>query len=235
MRCQLCKGFTPYEKTGLAELEQRLAKLPNFSTCGSGWTQNMSEHWACSDCIRQGRALPGDPSVQDCAGYAPTFFAHWDETKLCENCGEHFVFTAGEKKFWYEELGFFTRSVPKGCQSCRRVLRSRRAAHEKLGECLANLDNKDWSQLSELSELFWAAGSKNKALEYLRRAKNRCPEPEKQNMLDRIRELELRELEPAPRSRFFHARFREDAEQYDESSGKAWVVDRKRNFRNPDN
>ena len=54
-------------------------------------------------------------------------------------------------------------------------------------------------------------------------------------MLDRIRELELRELEPAPRSRFFQARFREDAEQYDESSGKAWVVDRKRNFRNPDN
>ena len=153
MRCQLCKGFTPYEKTGLAELEQQLSKLAKFRCCGSGWTQNMSEHWACSDCIRQGRALPGDPSVQDCAGYAPTFFAHWDETKLCEYCGEHFVFTAGEKKFWYEELGFFTRSVPKGCQACRRVLRSRRAAHGKLGELLANLDNKDWSQLSELSEL----------------------------------------------------------------------------------
>ena len=223
MRCQLCKSFTPYEETGLAEMEDELAKLDKFRCCGSGWTRYISEYWACSGCKNLGRALPGDPSVQDCGGYAPTFFAHWDETRLCEYCGEDFVFTAGEKKFWYEELGLNTYSVPVGCQSCRRTLRNRKGAQRKLAERLVVPDQKDWSQLLELSELFWAAGTKKRALEYMRRAKNRCPDQEKRKMRNRVRELEERELEPVPIRRFWRARFHEDPE----FSGKGWVVDRK--------
>ncbi|MCA9781049.1 MAG: hypothetical protein KC800_30225 [Candidatus Eremiobacteraeota bacterium] len=75
MRCQICKSFTPYEETGLVEMEEELTKLDQFRSYGSGWTRYISEHWACSDCLDQGRALPGDPSVQDCRGNGPKFFA----------------------------------------------------------------------------------------------------------------------------------------------------------------
>ena len=100
MRCQLCKSFTPHEETGLPELETRLSNLDKFRHCRPGWTRYASEHWVCSSCLDQGRALPGDPGVQDCRGGAPIFFAHWDETKLCVYCGKDFIFTAGEKKYW---------------------------------------------------------------------------------------------------------------------------------------
>lgn len=225
MRCQLCKSFTPHEETGLPEFESRLSSLAKFHHCRPGWTRYASEHWACSSCLDQGRALPGDPGVQDCRGGAPTFFAHWDETKLCVYCGADFIFTAGEKKFWYEERGFFTRSAPRGCPVCRRAVRSRKTSQRKLAERLEDLgsDPDDWSRLSELSELYWAVGSKQKALEYLRRAKNRCPEEQRENLLARIRELESREVEAAPVAKYWG-----DPNQPDESSGKGWVVGRKR-------
>jgi hypothetical protein len=91
-----------------------------------------------------------------------------------------------------------------------------------LAERLADLDLDDWSGLSELSELFWATGAKEKALEYLRRAKNRCPEEQRENLLARIRELESREPEPAPIAKYWG-----NSKLQDEFSGKGWVIDRK--------
>lgn len=228
MRCQLCKSFTPHEETGLPELESRLSNLPKFRHCRPGWTRYASEHWVCSSCLDQGRALPGDPGVQDCRGGAPILFAHWDETKFCVYCGEDFIFTAGEKKFWYEERGFFTRAAPKGCPTCRRAVRSRKTAQRRLAERLADLDPDDWSNLSELSELFWATGAKEKALEYLRRAKNRCPEEQRESLLARIRELESREVERVPVAKYWGR-----PNQPDEFSGKGWVIDRTREIEYP--
>ena len=39
-----------------------------------------------------------------------------DETLVCKDCGNEFVFTAGEQKF-YQEKGFLTK--PKSCKACR--------------------------------------------------------------------------------------------------------------------
>jgi CxxC-x17-CxxC domain-containing protein len=39
-----------------------------------------------------------------------------DETLVCKDCGNEFVFTAGEKKF-YQEKGFMNK--PKSCKACR--------------------------------------------------------------------------------------------------------------------
>lgn len=39
-----------------------------------------------------------------------------DETLVCKECGNEFVFTAGEQKF-YKEKGFMNK--PKTCKACR--------------------------------------------------------------------------------------------------------------------
>lgn len=39
-----------------------------------------------------------------------------DETLKCEDCGENFVFTAGDQEF-YAEKGFTNK--PKRCKACR--------------------------------------------------------------------------------------------------------------------
>ena len=39
-----------------------------------------------------------------------------DETLVCKECGNEFVFTAGEQRF-YKEKGF--QNKPKSCKACR--------------------------------------------------------------------------------------------------------------------
>ena len=39
-----------------------------------------------------------------------------DETLVCKDCGNEFVFTAGEQRF-YKEKGFMNK--PKACKACR--------------------------------------------------------------------------------------------------------------------
>lgn len=41
---------------------------------------------------------------------------HEDKTLICKDCGQEFVFTAGEQDF-YEEKGF--TNEPQRCKSCR--------------------------------------------------------------------------------------------------------------------
>ena len=46
-----------------------------------------------------------------------------DKTLTCRDCGETFVFTAGEQAF-YQEKGF--TNEPTRCPSCRRTAKARR-------------------------------------------------------------------------------------------------------------
>lgn len=41
-----------------------------------------------------------------------------DETLICKDCGNEFVFTAGEQRF-YAEKGF--RNKPRACKACREA------------------------------------------------------------------------------------------------------------------
>lgn len=45
-----------------------------------------------------------------------------DKTLICQDCGEEFVFTAGEQEF-YHEKGF--ENEPKRCKECRSNRRNR--------------------------------------------------------------------------------------------------------------
>lgn len=54
-----------------------------------------------------------------------------DATFRCSRCGEYFVFTADEQRFWYEELGFWIDSQPKHCKQCRSELRHLKALQQE--------------------------------------------------------------------------------------------------------
>ena len=46
-----------------------------------------------------------------------------DKTLICKDCGEEFVFTAGEQEF-YAEKGF--ENEPQRCKACRQARKSNR-------------------------------------------------------------------------------------------------------------
>jgi hypothetical protein len=52
---------------------------------------------------------------------------HWymDATFVCCDCGQEFVFTASEQRYWYEDRRFWIDSLPKRCLPCRKAERSR--------------------------------------------------------------------------------------------------------------
>lgn len=64
---------------------------------------------------------------------------HWyiDAEFACQRCGESFVFTAEEQRFWYEELKFYVDSLPQQCQPCRRELRSLKALRQEYDRDIA--------------------------------------------------------------------------------------------------
>jgi len=47
-----------------------------------------------------------------------------DKPLVCVDCGQEFIFTAGEQEF-YDRKGF--REIPKRCRPCREARKSRRS------------------------------------------------------------------------------------------------------------
>jgi len=66
-------------------------------------------------------AVRADISRQNCS-ICPR---HWylNAAFRCARCGNTFVFSADEQRYWYEELGFWVDSQAKHCAKCRRELR----------------------------------------------------------------------------------------------------------------
>jgi hypothetical protein len=86
-------------------------------------------------------AVPGDPSKQDfcSAHHLPKYF-YVDEEKVCVQCGQPFIFTAHEQKFWYETLRFNFSSTAIRCQKCRRQRRNGRSLQHQLSVALRLAD-----------------------------------------------------------------------------------------------
>lgn len=58
-----------------------------------------------------------------------------DKTLVCQDCGEEFVFTAGEQAF-YKEKGL--EHEPKRCKACRDKKKANRANFEQRAESTEN-------------------------------------------------------------------------------------------------
>ena len=52
-------------------------------------------------------------------------FWYVDAVFVCCDCGNDFVFSADEQRFWYEDKQFWVDSLPKRCAKCRKAERTR--------------------------------------------------------------------------------------------------------------
>jgi hypothetical protein len=68
----------------------------------------------------------------------PKYF-YVDEQKTCLQCGEAFIFSAREQKFWYETLKFYGTSQAIRCPECRRKKRSEKSLSAQIGSTKAAL------------------------------------------------------------------------------------------------
>lgn len=179
-----------------AEVQEVLSMSTETRNWRPSW-MSCYNIWACPDCLRAGRALRADPSKQDHGGLgSPPFLAYWDRSMQCEYCGEAWTFTKEEQQFWYDTCGFHVQSYPTGCSLCRRQVRARKDAQKELMKLLAQLDPNDPEQLARAGELSLLNGNVNRALQFLRRAKNMSSEP--QALIQRIEQIQREGSPPVP-------------------------------------
>lgn len=134
-----------------------------------------SLRWACDDCLAAGRALPAKPWLQT-FGLGPAHYAYWDRPGICQDCGEAFIFSASEQRYWYEIRKFIIDSHPKQCPRCRRRRRVRKGALLEVSRLMRALNGAAagpalWIQLAEF---YLRAEVTSRALEYYRRARNKA-------------------------------------------------------------
>lgn len=159
---------------------------------GQGWLK-----WACEDCARNGRALEARPWLQLFHTFPPRL-AYYDKELVCRRCGQGFVFTMKEQKRWFEDLKIWAQAEPARCPRCRRAARSEAQNQKELVQALKDLDPASAASLARVADLYLSIGSRGKAIEYLRRAKNRAgSERELAELLERISVAEASESQRA--------------------------------------
>ncbi len=68
------------------------------------------------------KTIPGDTSKQHATDAVYAFYdSYTDELLQCERCLRYHYFFAEEKKYWYEELGFWVDAKCIHCVECRRM------------------------------------------------------------------------------------------------------------------
>lgn len=132
--------------------------------------QNGTLQWACRECLGEENVTQGRPWLQSFTD-SPPHLAYFDKVYGCELCGQRYVFSAQEQRFWYEELKFWVNTRPKQCADCRRLRRTDREAMRTLQQLLSGLDESDPLQLARVAGLYLGAGMMRKAFDFLKKAK----------------------------------------------------------------
>lgn len=82
-------------------------------------------HAPAVDQVRTAGAERNDPDQDLSIQIGGRSFVYTDKTQSCADCGQQFVFTAGEQEF-YAQRGF--TEAPKRCASCRAQRKAQRSA-----------------------------------------------------------------------------------------------------------
>jgi Probable zinc-ribbon domain len=192
--CPCCREARTMKASASPLRIERLAVTQKPSIWGSfepGWSAKYASRliWACDHCLAAGRALEAKPWLQAHSFGFPNF-AYIDQARTCEDCKTNFVFSASEQAYWHETLQFISDSVPKQCPNCRQTRRKTKGAHLELGRIHAQFSG-SVAELIQLADLYLELGNAAKALEHLRRAKNKTRSVElRDQLLVRIAKLE---------------------------------------------
>lgn len=138
--CPCCK--TPRDRTEMATVlkiqegvERKLYK--NYSELGihtySHFVHNDFE-WACDDCLKNRDTVLANPLGQ--LGAWTHHIAYHDTPLVCATCSSDFVFSAQEKKRWYEQYQIWNFIQPQNCPSCRKDIREFKNKNTRLSNLL---------------------------------------------------------------------------------------------------
>ncbi|UTW60762.1 zinc-ribbon domain containing protein [bacterium SCSIO 12741] len=90
--------------------------------------------WACDHCISRKNTEIANPFNQ--LGAFTQHLIYYDSPRVCETCNSDFVFTAQEKKRWYEQYQIWNFIQPKNCPSCRKDVRAYKNNNTRLSNLL---------------------------------------------------------------------------------------------------
>jgi len=93
----------------------------HYKELGFGVGVNDDYEWACDECLASKKAIEANPGLQNYCLHP--HIAYSDVTFNCNTCGNDFIFSKEEKKFWYENLKFWIDSRPNNCVDCRKEIR----------------------------------------------------------------------------------------------------------------
>lgn len=134
-----------------------------------GWL-TKTRNWACRSCLKAGRAILPNYNHQN-YGLGGPIPIYADQKRGCRDCRQPFVFTAAEQQFWFEGLGFNYESKAIRCAPCRKKLRAKKAAAQRLGTLLAT-EPVTVAVLEEIAAEYDAINNPTKATLYRARARN---------------------------------------------------------------
>lgn len=126
---------------------------------------DSSFEWACDSCLTSKKAVLANPGLQEASVYPN--LAYCDSKRNCRTCGSDFIFSADEKKLWYESLKFPSSAVPVDCLSCRKDKRRAKANNKVLTDILKK-DTEDIpvSDLEKVVAVYRNTGKEEKAKFY---------------------------------------------------------------------
>ena len=153
LKCPSCKAEIS-SKAAKACLEQDIPYgTITYRLSGPSLQNHKRPIWACDECLQLGKALIADFSKQLYLDYDP-YLAYVDRSKICKTCGDHFVFTKSEQKFWYEDLQFWVQVQPNNCQSCRKEIRHQKNLNSELSFLLKDKDTWILAELERIVEIY---------------------------------------------------------------------------------
>ncbi len=140
--------------------------------------------WACDDCIEEGISEVANFGIafllnlQARGSRRPYFY--FDHTYTCSTCNKAFVYTKGEQRWANEIFVISLDSNLNDCIECRRTKNRKRWLQKIV--TLARAEP-TFENLESAAELLFKYQDP-RALEYLRRAKNKAPNLEQRLLLE---------------------------------------------------
>ncbi len=171
-KCPSCN--TERHKTEMKEaifLAENLSRTVynNYKGLGIDTYQNFIDcdfNWACDHCLQTKKAIAANPVSQNYC-WSPNY-AYFDSEYKCRTCGNDFIFSKLEKKYWYETLHFWIDSEPVNCVNCRKEVRKYKSESKIISEILRKDESEILiEELEKIIEIYTAWGKEQKAKYYL--------------------------------------------------------------------
>ncbi len=140
--------------------------------------------WACDACVLNGKSEIANFEnvfiINRSEGKAPYFY--FDYEINCQTCRKDFTYTKGQQRWAYETFVISANSTLQDCPECRRIKHQLKNLQELVH--LSRTAPEPFEHLRKASQLMLEYNDP-RSLEFLRRAKNKAPNLEQKQILER--------------------------------------------------